>query len=106
MAGRRRQRSGDQELLQHITQTPELRAAMNNNEDIAKGALARLERDQEWAKKWGAAREDIQSARRIIGQGKGWVDRLEAALKNGALLPAVAVAIFGTATQRAFPERQ
>jgi hypothetical protein len=28
--------------------------------------------------------------RRIIGQGKGWVDRLEQALKSGAVLPATA----------------
>ncbi len=93
------------EMLEQISKTPRLRAAMSNNPDIPKAALARLERDEEWAGKWGATREDIQNARRIIGKGTGWVERLEAALKAGALLPAAALAVFGTAAEEAFPER-
>ncbi len=64
---------------------------MNENADIPKAALARLERDQEW----GATREDIQNARKIKGDGKGWVDRLESAMKAGAILPALGFAILG-----------
>jgi hypothetical protein len=52
----------------------------------------RLDRDQKWSSKRGAPHEDIQNARRIIGQGQGWIDRLEQALKSGAVLPATAAA--------------
>lgn len=58
-------------------------------------SLDRLERDQDYSQEWGATREDIQNARRIIGEGKGWVDRLEAAMKAGAILPALGLAILG-----------
>jgi len=36
------------EMLSNVNVTPELRAAMNDNVDIPKAALARLERDQEY----------------------------------------------------------
>lgn len=85
------------QLLDHITKTPELKAAFNNNSQIPQMALNRLERDNDWAAKWGAPREDIQNARRIIGQGPGWIDRLDSALKSGAVLPATAVAVMGSA---------
>jgi hypothetical protein len=81
--------------LSHVNSTPEIRAAINNNPDIAKKALGNLERDNEWAAKLGATREDIQNARSIIGEGPGWVDRLEAGLKSGVLLPALAIGLFG-----------
>jgi hypothetical protein len=81
------------EMLSRINVTPEVRAAMNENVDIPKAALARLERDQEYSRQWGVAREDIQNARKIIGEGKGWVDRLESAMKAGAILPALGFAI-------------
>jgi len=83
------------EMLSRVTVTPEERAAMNDNADIPKAALARLERDQEYSRLWGATRKDIQNARRIIGEGKGWVDRLESAMKAGAILPALGFAILG-----------
>ena len=83
------------EMLSHVNVTPELRAAMNDNVDIPKAALARLERDQDYSRQWGATREDIQNARKIIGEGKGWVDRLESAMKAGAILPALGFAILG-----------
>jgi hypothetical protein len=57
--------------------------------------VARLERDAEYSNQWGATREDIQNARKIIGEGKGWVDRLESAMKAGAILPALRFAILG-----------
>ena len=81
------------EMLARVNVTPELRATMNDNADIPKAALARLERDAEYSNQWGATREDIQNARKIIGEGKGWVDRLEAAMKAGAILPALGFAI-------------
>ncbi|EHR03230.1 hypothetical protein [Bradyrhizobium sp. WSM471] len=61
--------------------------------------------DQQWAKKWGAPREDIQNARRIIGEGKGWPERLEAALKKGAISLPVVAAVWAGA-QQARPEQQ
>ena len=51
--------------------------------------MARVQRDEDWTAQWGAPREDIQYARKLIGDGPGWVDRLEAAIGKG-LLPALA----------------
>jgi hypothetical protein len=83
------------QLLDYVSKTPEIRTALNSNPYLGERALARVSRDEDWATKWGAPREDIQNARRIIGDGPGWVDRIEAALKKGAILPATAAAIFG-----------
>ena len=58
-------------------------------------ALSQLERDQDYSRRWSATREDIQNAGKIIGEGEGWVDRLEFALKAGAILPALGFAILG-----------
>ena len=86
------------ELLSHINPLPpHLRGAFNNNPLIPQTALNRMIRDEDWAPKWGAPKEDVQNARRIIGDGPGWMDRLEAALKAGVILPATAAAIFGAA---------
>jgi len=85
-------------MLEYVNKTPEIRAAFNSNPYIAERALARLERDESWAKQWGAPRKDIQNARRIIAGGPGWVDRLEQALKTGAVsLPAFAALLYGAA---------
>jgi hypothetical protein len=84
-------------MLDYLNKTPELRDAFNRNAYIGERAGAKLARDDAWAAKWGAPREDIQNARRIIASGPGWVDRLEAALKAGAILPAVAAAIYAAA---------
>lgn len=97
--------SATRHLLSYINKTPELRAAMNNNPYLAQNALNRLERDQQWASKWGAPREDIQNARRIISEGRGWIDKFEAALAMpkgtpGAILPAIGAAILGPALLR------
>jgi hypothetical protein len=85
------------ELLKHVTATPQIRAAMNANEAVPRKARANLERDAEWLSKMGVTRADIQNAHRIIGEGPGWVDRLEAALKSGVLLPALAAAVIAAA---------
>ena len=81
--------------LSYVNKTPEIRAAINNNPEIARKALGNLERDEEWASKVGATSVDIQNARRIIGEGPGFVDRIEAALKTGSFLPALAFGLFG-----------
>jgi hypothetical protein len=82
-------------MLDYVNKTPEIRTALNDNPYLGERALARVARDENWTAKWGATREDIQNARRIIGDGPGWVDRMEEALKKGAILPAAAAAILG-----------
>jgi hypothetical protein len=39
----------------------------------------------------------FHNARRIISEGKGWVERLQQALKDGAVLPATVAAVLGSA---------
>ena len=72
------------------------RAAMDNNPDIPQVALNKLERDEKYAERFGAAREDVQNLRRIIGEGPGWIDRLKTGLQNGAVLPALAALLLGS----------
>lgn len=84
-------------ILGELNQNPQLRAAFDNNPYIPANALARMERDAEYAAQYGATRQDIQNARRIIGEGPGWVGRLEKALKDGVLLPALGAAILAPA---------
>ena len=85
-----------QHMLQYVNKTPEIRAAFNNNPYIAERAMAKLERDEAWASKWGATRPDIQNARRILSEGPGGIDRLEAALKKGAIaLPVLGAILAG-----------
>jgi len=87
-------------VLDTLNSLPDVaRDAFNRNPAFGKKALGNLERDQEWSKKWGATREDIQNMRRIIGEGPGWIDRLEKAVKSGAVLPAIAGSIL-VATSR------
>jgi len=94
--------SGDatRALLKQVNQTPGIRQAFNRNADIPQKALNNLARDEEWASKWGATRDDIQRSRRIIGEGPGWIDRLEAALKNGTVLPAIGAALLAPLVAR------
>jgi hypothetical protein len=82
-----------QELLAHVNASPEIRAALNKSSSIPHKALNNLKRDEAFAKQYGVTNEAIQNARRIIGAGPGWIDRLEAGLKEGAILPAVAAGI-------------
>ena len=92
-------------MLDYVNSTPQLREAFNSNPHIPQQALMKLERDQAWASKWGAPREDIQNARKIIGEGPGWADRLDAALAKGIIsLPAVA-AIYAGAVSTA-PQKE
>ena len=57
-------------------------------------ALVRAERDQNLASTMGGVRSDIQNARRLIGEGPGWIDRLREALKAGTIpLPIALFAI-------------
>lgn len=73
--------------------------AMDNNPYLAQAALDRIARDKKWSKKWGATRKDIENARRIIGDGPGWVGRLRDALQKGAVLPAIGTLVFGSYQQ-------
>src|SRR5262245_60015800 len=80
---------------------PQLPAAFSNNPYLAEWALAKLERAKEWAGRWGAPRQDIQNGRQIVGAGKGWIDRIEAALKDGSIsLPAATALLAGTAAMQ------
>lgn len=88
-----------QELLSRISKQPELAAKFDANPLIPQQALAKLSRDSEWAAKWGAAREDIQNAQKIIGDGPGWIGRLTDAMKRGAVLPAVGAAVLSQVVQ-------
>jgi hypothetical protein len=86
-------------MLEHVTKTPELEAAFNNNPYLAERALAKYDRDKAWAGRWGAPREDIQNLRQIVGTGPGWLDKVKDALKTGAVsLPAVVALLGGAAT--------
>jgi hypothetical protein len=88
------------DVLQEINKTPELRAAFNENPYIPQKALNNLERDKAWSQRWGATNQAIDNARKIIGEGPGWIDRLEAALKNGTVLPAIAATLLSPAALR------
>jgi len=85
-------------LLSVIDTSPAalVRAADNNPYTPIK-ALGNIARDDRWMADWGATREDITNARKIIGDGTGWIGRLRSALESGAVLPAVAAAIFSAA---------
>ena len=85
------------QMLDKLNETPVLREGLNKSEMIPRNALARLERDEAF-RGLDVLREDLQNARRIIGEGPGWLDRLEAALKQGAFLPAVALGLLTAAT--------
>lgn len=88
-------------LLRTIDDMPRAaQEALDNNPAVPKAALDRLERDQDWSKKWGATREDIQNLRRLVGEGPGWIKRLRMAVRNGAVLPAAAGAIIGTSAMQ------
>lgn len=78
-------------LLQVLDNVPDgVYKAFNNNEKIAENALRRLQRDEKLSAQYGATRKDIANARKIIGEGKGWIDRLKKSLEAGIILPGVA----------------
>ena len=71
-----------------------MRAAFDNNPDIAQVALNHIARDNDLAKTFSTTvRKDLQKMRAIIASGPGWVGRLESAVKKG-LVPSVAAATF------------
>ena len=83
-----------QKLLDAFDNVPAgTRQAMNDNPAIPKAAVDRIARDKELQSKYGATRSDIETAREIIGKGKGWIDRLEAAVKSGVILPSLAAGL-------------
>lgn len=80
------------QLLETLDSLPEgVRKSLDNNPHIAQKALDRFSRDAEWSKQWGVTREDIQKARQIIGEGKGWIERLRREIGRGTL-PAIILA--------------
>lgn len=87
-----------QEALKRINVTPEIRQMLNDNPAIPQKALANLARDAEWSKTHGATSEAYTNLLKIIGEGPGWIDRVEAALKEGKIiLPALAAVLLPAA---------
>jgi hypothetical protein len=41
------------------------------------------------------AREDLQRLRQIVADGPGWIERLEKAVRQGCIVPALAAAVIG-----------
>jgi hypothetical protein len=80
------------QFLKYMNEDKQVRAQLNESADIPMEALAKAERDAEYAKKFGFYnRQDVQNMRAEIAKGPGWIDRLEKAVKAGTLpLPAVA----------------
>jgi hypothetical protein len=76
--------------LSLINVNPTMRREFNDNPNLARVAQTFAARDEHFAPKYGGAREDVQNARRIVGSGPGWIDRLEAAKAAGVALPALA----------------
>jgi hypothetical protein len=68
--------------------------------------LARLERDEQWAATWGATRADIQNARKIIGDGPGWIGRLRVAVRRKEILPAIATALVASSAMQGVGDEQ
>ncbi len=94
------------QLLDLLDQTPpDMVRSLDQNAGIARHALEKMQQDYEWAARWGATRADIQNARRIVGKGPGWVTRLQKALEEGAVLPAVALGLVRRTLQDRSDER-
>jgi hypothetical protein len=81
------------EMLSYVNASPEIRAAVDNNPHISRAARDQLAWDERFAGSFGVTSEALQNARAIVGDGPGWVGRLETALKNGVVLPAVVAAL-------------
>ena len=90
-----------QQILDAVNKTPELREAFNQNPYVPGVASAQAERDAALApKSWGDPRADLQNLRLTIGEGPGWVDRLQTGLdtfKKTGKLPALAGGAAGAA---------
>jgi hypothetical protein len=86
-------------ILEKINVTPEMRSAFDRNPDIARNALNYIERDKDLAKQFGTkGRKDLETLRKIIGSGPGWVPKLESAIKKG-IVPGIAAAFLTSAYQ-------
>lgn len=86
--------SATMRLFYHLDTAPDgVYDALNQNPYLAQQALNRIERDRDWASRWGAGRQDVENARRIIADGPGWIDRLRRAVERGVVLPAVGAAV-------------
>jgi hypothetical protein len=100
--------SGDatRHMLDAMDKVPEHgRKAMGQSPMVMERANAMRKRDDWLAKEYGLpVREDIQLARQIFAE-KG-IEGLRAALKSGAVLPAAAVAILGTALRQGEGDQQ
>jgi len=80
-------------VLEKLNVTPQMRAAFDQNPYIPLAAADRLARDKSWSKAWGPGRQGIENLRKIIAAGPGWIGRLEQAVKDGVLLPALAAGV-------------
>lgn len=81
---------------------PDLLDKLDADPRLRQAALARFERDAEYAERIGAAtRDDIQRARQIVGERglKGLFD----AARQGVALPILAVGVLGSAAARTNP---
>ncbi len=86
-----------QAIIDKINVTPEMRAAFDNNPDIALNAMNLISRDNDLAKTFGTTvRADLQKLRAIVASGPGWVGRVETAIKKG-LVPGIAAAFLTSA---------
>ncbi|WP_170606153.1 hypothetical protein [Ruegeria arenilitoris] len=74
----------------------DVRVALDQNPYIPEAAQSRFARNADLSSQYGGAREDVQNALRIIGEGPGWMGRLRQALESGAVLPAAATALVGS----------
>ncbi|NKW71628.1 hypothetical protein HGD85_01295 [Rhodobacteraceae bacterium R_SAG10] len=85
--------SGDitRQYLAAMDKLPEgTRKAIDNNPYLADVALSKLELDESLAARLGGTRQDVQNARKIIGEGPGFLARLRSAVASGHVLPGIA----------------
>ena len=81
-----------EQLMKRLDDAPKAAVdALDRNPNLPDRMLGLMERDAAFAKQYGGARKDIETARGIIAEGPGWVDRLKKAMKDGTILPAVGV---------------
>ncbi len=73
------------ELLRRVSRNPTMREVLDHNEYLSELARGRFERDEAWGNILGAPREDFQNLRNIVGEGPGWVSRLEDARRSGSV---------------------
>lgn len=95
-----------EELLRKLDSNPAMREAFNQNVNIPLAARERAARDEQWAGKVGAPRNDIQNLRHLIGKGPGWIDRLDEAHRTGSIsLPSHVPAPFSPSVRLDLPAR-